>query len=652
MLGHLRMATKDAKIYSELKRAGMLNKRDLMKKIFFCFIFALSLLVAAFTPVFAQSSEEKNFLLMYFKEEELVVETPTRSPKPVSQVAENITVVTASDIELMNAHSLADVLNTVTGVQVFMLGGPGIGANANIQGSDASNVTVIIDGVVLNNLSDNNVDVGFIPVQNIEKIEIIKGPASSAWGSALGGVVNIITKAGTNANQGGMLSASYGTRSTEDFRAEARGKQDRFGYYLTAGRLQTDGLMPNFHVSAKNAYTKLTYDLTDKTNVLFALGYEKSCRGNGYQTIFQLNDLSEDDTTSIQHTTVALNSALNQNIDLNVSIRTLRLVFEDDFSGAVIENDKTIDKGYGSSAKLTWKSESQVIVLGADADSKKFDSLNVTGGEQELRKWAVYGNDTVSLNRLSITPGVRYDHTNSNSAITSPSLGLAYNFANSTIVRLYAAKGFTIPPLGFTHADNIFYSPNPDLKMEKVYSYQAGVETAALKYLWMKVSTFWNEIRDVFNTETSPVDPSKFTFVNKNRQRRRGIDFEVKTASFYNTFLTAGTEYIDARDLDTDTRLQNEQTRVYDLGLHYDDQQSFKALLNGRYIDWNMDPSLHGSYGSFVFDLHMTKKVLQRKDASLEAFADVHNLFNGSQYVSDPYKNPKRWLEGGIRYNF
>ena len=591
---------------------------------------------------------------MYFKPEELVVETPTRSPKSVSQTAENITVVTASDIELMNAHTLAEALNTVTGVQVFSLGDPGIRANTFIQGSDAQQVTVIIDGVVLNNLSDNSVDVALIPVQNIEKIEIIKGPASSAWGSALGGVVNIITKAGTLNNQGGMLSASYGFRSTEDLRAEARGKQDGFGYYLTAGRLQTGGLLPNFHVNGDNVYTKLTYDLTDKTNVLFALGYEKDRRGVGNQTILQLNDLSEDDAQSILHTTVALNSSLNQNLNLNVSIRTLRQVFDDNFSGIVVDSQHTTDKSYGSSAKLTWKNDSHAIVLGTDADAKTFYSPSVSGGEKELRKWAVYANDTVSLNRLSITPGVRYDHTSSNSAITSPSLGLAYNVESSTIVRLYAAKGFTNPPLSWAYSDTLFFTPNPDLKMEKVYSYQAGVETASLKYLWTKVSVFWNEIRDGFTVETSPVDPAKQMFVNGNRQRRRGVDFEVKTAPVYNTFLTAGAEYVDAKDLGTDTRLKLQPTRIYDLGLHYDDQQSFKALLDGRYIDWNVDTSwgLNASYGSFVFDLHMIKKILQHKDTSLEVFADAHNLFNGSQYFDERYKNPKRWLEAGIRYNF
>ena len=99
------------------------------------------------SPAAAQTTEEKNFLLMYFKEEELVVESSTRSPKDVSQVAENITVVTASDIKLMNAHTLADVLNTINGVQVFMTGGPGQIASGYIHGS--VHMTVMLDGIAI-----------------------------------------------------------------------------------------------------------------------------------------------------------------------------------------------------------------------------------------------------------------------------------------------------------------------------------------------------------------------------------------------------------------------------------------------------------------------------------------------------------------------
>ena len=179
-------------------------------KLLRCILSVASTLLVFASIAHSQSDEDKKFLLMYFKEEELVVESPSRGPKPITQVAENVTVVTADDIKLMNAHTLADVLNTVTGVQVLLTGGPGSSAIAYIQGSEQRHVSVFMDGIPLNNLSDNVTDVGSIPVQNIEKIEIIKGPASSAWGSALGGVINIITKSGNEEGSHNAVSASYG----------------------------------------------------------------------------------------------------------------------------------------------------------------------------------------------------------------------------------------------------------------------------------------------------------------------------------------------------------------------------------------------------------------------------------------------------------
>ena len=87
-------------------------------------------------PAFGQSDEDNKFLLLYFNEDDLYVESSTRGRKSLTQAAENITIVTAQDIKRMNAHTLADVLNTVTGVQVFLTGGPGSIAQASIQGSE------------------------------------------------------------------------------------------------------------------------------------------------------------------------------------------------------------------------------------------------------------------------------------------------------------------------------------------------------------------------------------------------------------------------------------------------------------------------------------------------------------------------------------
>ena len=115
----------------------------------------------------------------------------------------------------MNAHTLADVLNTVNGVVVEFGGAsPGSIAGASIQGSALEHVVVMFDGIVINTASDQ-ADLSAIPVQMIEKVEIIKGPASSVWGSSLGGVINVITKSPRNSETpGGTVSASYGERNT------------------------------------------------------------------------------------------------------------------------------------------------------------------------------------------------------------------------------------------------------------------------------------------------------------------------------------------------------------------------------------------------------------------------------------------------------
>lgn len=177
------------------------------------FWFSLFLLLAYIglpLTVSAQSVEEqeKAFISM-FSDQSAV--SATRSSKPLSQTPENITVVTAEDIKLSGAHTLAQVLNNVTGVQVLTTGGPGNTATVLLQGSIDRQVTVVIDGAIINNLSDNTVDISTIPVQDIERIEIIKGPASSSWGSALGGVINIITKsADTTKKVKGVISSSWG----------------------------------------------------------------------------------------------------------------------------------------------------------------------------------------------------------------------------------------------------------------------------------------------------------------------------------------------------------------------------------------------------------------------------------------------------------
>ncbi|MEW6001514.1 MAG: TonB-dependent receptor [Nitrospirota bacterium] len=586
---------------------------------------------------------------LYFKEDELVV-TATRYPKPVSQVAENVTIITPEDIEAINAHTLTDILNTIPGIQMEIRGGPGSGTNVSIQGSEFRHVLVIVDGVTLNNLSDNFADIGAIPVQNIERIEIIKGPASSSWGSSLGGIINIITKSPDDSRKmGGTNSASYGERNTGDYRVEASGRAGNFGYYIYGGNLISDGLRPNTPFYENNLYMKLKWDMTGRASFLFTFGYNKGNRGMGEYLDFSFRNNFE-----YLFSTLSLNYSINDEADFELSLRTSRQNVEHFLNqlstGAELAMNTFHDKGNGGSAKLTCRHGIHTLVLGADLDDGELKSNVITGRRQDLKKWAVFANDTIAINKFSFTPGIRYDHTNTNGEFLSPSLGITYKLTEKTILRAYAARGFSIPPLSYTFGTGFFYLTNPDLEVEKVWSYQAGIESTAIKYLWVKTTLFRHDIWDAISKKELP--GSLFTQINKEKQRRQGIELEIKTIPVYNISFLAGFAFVDAKDRDTGERIQNIARYTYDVGIQYNYCKSFRASLKGHYIWWNAEFFNKGKYSSFIWDLSLIKEVFRRDNRAVEAFFTAHNIFNGSQYLYGAFKNPRRWVEGGVRLRF
>lgn len=145
------------------------------------------------------------------------IDSAGRFPRPISRIAENVTVITAKEIRLLNAHTLVDILDTVPGLQTLNRTLPVSPVLTMIQGANSNQILVLIDGIPLNTLAENSADVGLIPAQIIDRVEIVKGAASSVWGQALGGIVNVITKV-PDSGRSATLVASEGTNSTRDER--------------------------------------------------------------------------------------------------------------------------------------------------------------------------------------------------------------------------------------------------------------------------------------------------------------------------------------------------------------------------------------------------------------------------------------------------
>src|SRR6185369_6591009 len=152
------------------------------------------LLATVVVPAHGSGSEALQALGLTGEQDEQLA-TTSHFPRPLSKIAENVTVITSDDIARINAHTLSDVLQTVPGIQLDVVRTPGSGAVFfSIHNNLNRLVQVLIDGVPQNFLgNDNAAFPGNIPVQQIERVEIVKGAASVAWGQALGWVINAIT---------------------------------------------------------------------------------------------------------------------------------------------------------------------------------------------------------------------------------------------------------------------------------------------------------------------------------------------------------------------------------------------------------------------------------------------------------------------------
>ena len=114
-----------------------------------------------------------------------------------------------------------------------------------------------------------------------------------------------------------------------------------------------------------------------------------------------------------------------------------------------------------------------------------------------------------------------------------------------------------------------------------------GAESGELKYVWVKVSLFRHDLKDVINVVDTDGDGIVDKTVNQGKQRRQGFEAEMRTIPVCNTTLSTGTTFIDARDRDANEVIKRIPKYTYDIALSYDDLKTFRAVIKGRYVWWN-----------------------------------------------------------------
>ncbi|MCK9295529.1 MAG: TonB-dependent receptor [Desulfobulbaceae bacterium] len=604
-------------------------------------------------------------LSLYF-DQDLTEETTTRSPKPLSQVAENVSIITADEIERMHAHTLAEVLDRQAGLFVTFYGRDFFSNDmTRVLASREYHVLFLLDGVRINLNSSGAAITNFIPLTIIKRIEIIKGPASSSWGSSLGGVVNIITKdAGRSLSPTGSARANYGEGDSREVAAEAAGGSEKIGYYLAGSNIDSNGLALDRYAERDTAYGKMEVQLPHNSTLTASAGYSdpfyKTLNWSDGWDIAGLNLYEEIDHRNFWGT-LFLDTELTDRLSLHLALQR----FENDFAhdlfslgsglgraqGDLIYGEQWDDAANSFASRLTWAEESFTANFGFESSRSSMNYENTLGRyfggpattsaevEKEERR-GVYANATFILGRFSLTPGLRYDYNGNSEEFVSPSLGATYQLSKDTLLRASIARGFSAPYLDAS-------ADSPDLKPETIWAYQAGVETGRIPYVQLKCTLFHLKVEDAWYTTATP-------WTNAGTIRWNGVELEGQSVEYHGLRLTGNfTLVVEDSMGNGSTNIENDETYTANAILDYaNHEHDWRAQLAGHYywMNWSMKNE-RPHYDNFLWDALLSKD-LPLSAVPVEIYVKVHNIFNASQYFDYEYPNPDRWLEAGIVVRF
>jgi outer membrane receptor protein involved in Fe transport len=207
-----------------------------------------------------------------YQMEEVVV-TASGIEEPIKKTARNVTVITAEEIARAPSNNVVDLLAREANVNLQSFFGNDKDAGVDIRGqgiTSVSNVLVLVDGFRLNPPDLAGPDLTAVPLEQIERIEIVRGAGSVLYGDgAVGGVVNIITKKGGGETEG-SVTARIGSYDALDAKASVGGRLAELNYNLNAGYSDTDGYRDNGFYRRTDAGFNLGYDVSDTAALSFS----------------------------------------------------------------------------------------------------------------------------------------------------------------------------------------------------------------------------------------------------------------------------------------------------------------------------------------------------------------------------------------------
>ncbi len=410
-----------------------------------------------------------------------VIVTATKIEIPRHENAASATVIDAKTIEEKQLRTVVDALRSVPGLDIVQTGGPGGTASAQIRGGNSAHTLVLIDGVQVNSPTLGQYNFANLTTDNIERIEVIRGPQSTLYGAdAVGGVIQIFTKTGK-----GPLSGSFLVEggSFDSYRKSLNlmGASEQIDYSFSASRFDTDGFSKAEAGSERDGYENTSLSSRIGLHLTETALLDWSMRFSDAKA-----DLDESfpigDNVAVQEN-VAFSSALSFSSQL-LDTWKQKLQFsyqQEDSSGKDVadltnfNNFKIETQGqqFDWQHDLSFGQYNQLSV-GYEYEELEGKNKSTPGFDKTLRNNAGYVLNQLRLAPVIFNAGLRYDDSSQFGDKTTYKAELAYlHDATNSKIRSAYGTGFRAPTLNDLYFPNF---GNPNLKPEESQSFEFGLE--------------------------------------------------------------------------------------------------------------------------------------------------------------------------------
>lgn len=637
----------------------MNQKADAKKRMTLLSMLALA---SVTMPVYAQQAVQTK---------EITV-TATRTEQEVKETPATVEIISREEIEAQGAATLRQALEMATNISFGVDGMKG--STVSIRGLNSQHVLLMIDGKRMSGelslARTNSFEIDRIGMENVERIEILRGASSALYGSdAMGGVINIITKKPDKP----QFSLEVEERQSDAFsggrnwlmRYDA-GKTGRFAWSFSAGERKEDPY-DNTEGDTNNYYgTRRPFQFQGIWDT-----------GNQGQLTFGIDYLDEDNQR-LSGTTRYVNSNKRTDYHLGYAgktgtadyrLRAYQSTYDKDYESRqkaggslssfdVIKRQTRVLEGNSSKAWLdnhilTYGGEyREENVRGTRIDSNKGnytlyrEGKTANGSKAGIDYYAAYIQDEWIMNeRMLLISAMRFDDSDKFESAVSPKVGMTYKVRPNSRLKFNIGLGFKTPTTtelyhDFQMGKSTYFTGNSNLDPEKSQSYEIGWE-GEKGAVFGKVTYFRNEIKDLIESydtgKTLPGSSIKIkSYNNIGKAQLQGLEAEVgKTITDRLTAKLSYT-YLDAQNKVTNTRLYDRARHQIGASLSYfDSETGLRGSLWGTwYGDYHEEDKKENSYG--IWNALVSKAL----DQTTTVYVGVDNIFN--------YKDYDNWINGTL----